>query len=151
MREILVRGFDELSAEELYELMKARFDVFVLEQQCLYPEFDGYDKEALHVLLKEDGILKAYLRVLPKGMTYEEVSIGRVLSLERRKGYASMVLEEGIKAAVERFDADAIHIEAQTYAVALYEKYGFTVCSEEFPEDGIPHVEMIWRKPCTSI
>lgn len=148
MIEITVKSFEELTTEELYEIVKARFDVFVLEQQCFYPEFDGRDREACHVCLKEDGVLKAYLRVLPKGSVYEEASIGRVLALERRKGYASMILEKGIETAVERFGADTIRIEAQTYAVKLYENQGFTVVSEEFLEDGIPHVQMLWRKPC---
>lgn len=146
MREIRIKRFEELTNDELYDLLKARFDVFVLEQECLYPEIDDKDQRAVHVCLYEDGKLKAYLRVLNKGVSYEEASIGRVLSLERGKGYATEILKEGIKAAEEYFGADSIRIEAQTYAMSLYEKAGFERVSEEFLEDGIPHVEMLWRK-----
>lgn len=146
MIRIETKRFEELSPYELYAILKARFDVFVLEQECFYEEFDEKDLKALHVCLYEDDVLKAYLRVLDKGVSYEEVSIGRVLSLDRRKGYASMILKEGIRQAEEVFHAETVHIEAQTYARSLYEKEGFEQCSDAFLEDGIEHIEMIRRK-----
>ena len=90
----------------------------------------------------EDGIA-AYLRVLDRGAESEYVSIGRVISVKRNSGMGSRILAEGIKAASERFCADKIYLEAQTYAKRLYEKQGFKQISDEFLLDGIPHVKMI--------
>ena len=140
--ELCVRSFGELSAEELYEIMALRQSVFVVEQNCPYQDMDGADREALHVFLRDGEGIKAYLRVLPAGAVFEDVSIGRVLSVLRRRGFASRLLDEGIRLARERFGAERIVIEAQTYARTLYEKAGFRQISEEFLEDGIPHIKM---------
>ncbi len=81
--------------------------------------------------------------MLEAGVSFDEVSIGRVLTTERGKGYANILLKEGINVAREKLNADKIKIEAQTYAKSMYEKFGFKVVSDEFLEDGIPHVQMI--------
>ena len=144
--ETFIKSFEELSVEELFRILKARQDVFVVEQNCAYPDIDEADKKAVHIWMEDaDGIV-AYLRLLPKGVTLEEVAIGRVLSLKRRKGYAGRLLELAMKEAQRRYQADIIQLEAQVYAKSLYEKAGFVVTSEEFLEDGIPHVQMTWRK-----
>lgn len=140
--ELCVRSFEELTKEELYEILKLRTDVFVVEQQCPYPELDGRDQGAWHVFLRDEEGIRAYLRVMDKGVMLPEVSIGRVLSVERRKGLASRLLQEGIRVAEEKFGAEVIALEAQTYAASLYEKQGFRICGKEFLEDGIPHVLM---------
>jgi ElaA protein len=141
--ELCVKSFDELTAEEVYDLLALRTAVFVVEQQCPYQDADGLDKQALHVLLRDENGIRAYLRVLDKGVYGEEVRIGRVIAVERRQGLGSRVLAAGIGAAKERFGAETIAVEAQVYAKGLYEKQGFRTVSEEFLEDGIPHVKMI--------
>ena len=137
---VKVKAFTELTLQELYEILALRNEIFVVEQNCPYQDIDRRDQEALHVMGWEGGALKAYLRVFRK--SEEEAAIGRVLAVERRKGYASEVLRVGIMAAKDRLGMDRIYREAQTYARSLYEKQGFVQCGEEFLEDGIPHIPM---------
>ena len=144
--ELTIKHFDELSAQELFEIYRSRVAVFVVEQNCPYQEVDEADRHAYHITLQENDELVAYLRVVEQNVLREEVTIGRVLSLKRRKGYASRLLAEGIRVAEERLNAEKIVIEAQTYAMPLYEKAGFVPVSEEFLEDGIPHVRMLRTK-----
>ena len=139
----VVKRFDELTPEELYALLRLRVSVFVVEQNCPYMELDNNDQKALHVWLEQDGAVKAYLRVLDRGVESEYISIGRVVAAERRKGFGSLVLAEGIRVAREYFNADRLYLEAQTYAKGLYEKQGFQPASEEFLLDGIPHIKML--------
>ena len=145
--ELKIKHFSELDIYELHDIIKARVDVFVVEQTCPYGELDGYDTVSYHLWLEEDGKILSYLRVLPQETKFDEVSIGRVLSLRRRQGLASILMMEAIRVAVERFSADKIRLEAQTYAKKLYEKAGFRQVSDEFKdEDGIPHVAMLWER-----
>ena len=81
--DLYVKRFEELSAGELYDILQLRVAVFVVEQQCAYQELDGKDFCALHVYLKDEAGIQAYLRVLDKGVSFEEVSIGRVLTRKR--------------------------------------------------------------------
>ena len=134
--ELVIKRFGELSAQELYAILQARVDVFVVEQKCPYPEIDGRDDRAYHVYLKDEEGIQAYLRVLEKG------AIGRVLAKKRRQGLATQVLAAGIQVAKERLQAEKVVLEAQTYARGLYEKAGFVQTSAEFLEDGIPHIQM---------
>ena len=110
--ELVVKKFEELTTEELYELLKIRVEVFVVEQKCPYQEIDEKDKNAYHIYLKEAGQIKAYLRVLYPGILFEEASIGRVLTTERGKGYANIILREGINIAREKLKVNKIKIEA---------------------------------------
>ncbi len=144
--ELKVKKFNELTADELYDIIKARVDIFVVEQNCPYPELDNKDKVSLHAWLEEDGNIVAYCRVLPQGVSFSEASVGRVISLVRRKGYGLEIVKTGINLARENFGAKKIRIEAQVYAKELYEKAGFSQVSEEFLEDGIPHIEMLWEE-----
>ncbi len=139
---IAVRTFDELDAAALYEILRLRVDVFVVEQNCVYRELDDLDQGALHVCLFDGEGLAAYLRVLSPVKAGVAV-IGRVVSKKRRRGYAAAVLIAGIRAARERFGAKQIRLEAQTYAVSLYEKQGFRIVSAPFLLDGIEHVTML--------
>lgn len=141
--ELIVKKFNELTNGELYDILKARVDIFIVEQNCPYPDIDGNDKDAVHVFLRDNNEIKAYLRVLDKGVMSECPALGRVFSTERRRGYASQVLVKGIEVAKEYFGAQSIYVEAQTYARSLYEKQGFRQISEEFLEDGIPHIKML--------
>ena len=140
--ELYVKRMADMTPEELYELIKARIDVFVVEQNCPYSELDGSDCDAWHLWLKEGDELLGYLRVLPADEHYSEVAIGRVLSLRRRQGVATALLKAGIETARERMGAKRLMTEAQVYARGLYEKVGFRQTSAEFLEDGIPHIRM---------
>lgn len=141
--ELVIKHFEQLTRDELFEILKLRVRVFVVEQSCAYQEIDDHDRSAYHVYFKDEGGIQAYLRVLKKGAVFDDaVSLGRVISMKRRCGLAARLLREGITVAKEKFDAEKIVIEAQTYARALYEKAGFAQISEEFLEDGIPHIKM---------
>ena len=141
-----IKTFQELSASELYEILKLRVSVFVVEQNCPYPELDDRDQCALHLWFRDDDGIQAYLRVLDRGAESEQVSIGRVIAVQRRCGLGSRILSEGIRAAKECFRADSIYLEAQVYAKGLYERQGFRPISEEFLLDGIPHVKMLLER-----
>ena len=141
--DLVVKRFEELSVEEIYKILQVRVEVFVVEQNCVYQEIDDKDKYSYHVFLKDDTGIKAYLRVIDKGVSFEDVSIGRVLTLKRGCGLGNIILLEGIKVAKEKMNANRIKIEAQSYAKEFYEKAGFKQVSEEFLEDGIPHIQMV--------
>ena len=100
-------------------------------------------ESAVHVWLEDEDGIEAYLRVMDRGIESEHVSIGRVIAVKRRSGVGTQVLSEGIRAARECFGADKIYLEAQVYAKSFYEKAGFHQVSDEFLEDGIPHIKMI--------
>ena len=138
--ELIIKKFDELSLSELYEIMSLRVAVFVVEQNCPYQDLDGKDKYSRHLFLRDSEGIQAYLRAVPEedGMAL----IGRVIAVKRRQGLASRLLEAGKELCRSELGAKSIRIEAQTYAVPLYEKAGFRQVSEEFLEDGIPHIMM---------
>ncbi|MBR2639612.1 MAG: GNAT family N-acetyltransferase, partial [Oscillospiraceae bacterium] len=99
-------------------------------------------QNAYHIWLKDEDGIVSYLRVLDKGVSFEDAALGRVISAKRRKGYGTILLKEGIRIAKEKFGADKITIEAQVYARKFYENVGFKKVSEEFLEDEIPHILM---------
>ena len=139
---IMCKYFDELTTRELYEILRVRSAVFVIEQTCIYEDIDGADYESIHVFGREDGEISGYLRIFPKPDEAGTVQMGRVLTARRGKGLGGEILREGIRAAKEMLHAEKIYIEAQTYAIGFYAREGFKVCSEEFMEDGIAHVCM---------
>ena len=142
--EIIVKSFQEMSVDELYEALQIRAAVFVVEQNCPYQDLDDVDKHAYHVFLREDGQAVGYLRVVDKGKRLEEVSIGRVISLKRREGYGTLLMKCGLAVAKEKFGATKVKIGAQLYAKPFYEGCGFQQISGEYLEDGIPHIYMIY-------
>lgn len=140
--ELKQKHFSELTAGELYKILKARCEVFIVEQNCPYQDIDEFDPIAYHLWLEENGKLQAYVRVLPQNTMYENASIGRVISLKRRCGLATTLLNEGIAVAKAKFNAHRLTIGAQLYARKLYEGVGFVQCSDEYLEDGIVHIHM---------
>lgn len=144
--ELKIKHFPELSAQELFAIYKLRVSVFVVEQNCPYQEVDDADEHAYHVWFEDEDGIEAYLRVVEPGVVFPECAIGRVIAVKRRCGLGTKIVSAGLRAAQERYGAEAVRIEAQTYARKLYEGLGFVQTSEEFLEDGIPHIGMLWRK-----
>lgn len=141
---VISKPFEELTVPEVYEILRLRSEVFVVEQECAYQDIDGKDPGSWQVMVFDDeGELVAGLRVLRPGVSFPEASLGRVLTRYRGKGYGAMAMREGIRIAREQYDAETLRIEAQCHAIGFYERFGFRVDSAEFLEDGIPHVEMV--------
>ena len=141
-----IKTFNELTVDELYELLRVRSEVFVVEQDCVYQDMDGDDKEAIHVWITEGEKLVALARVCPAGVHLPTISIGRVITTVRGKGYGKQVMLAAIDVAVEHFGATSIDIEAQEYAKGFYEGVGFKQTSDTFMLDGIPHIKMTWER-----
>lgn len=141
-----IKPFRELTTDELYELLRVRSEVFVVEQDCVYQDLDYDDQQALHLWLTDGDKVVALARVCPAGTHMKEISIGRVITTERGKGYGRQIMLAAIEAAVEHFSAELIDIEAQQYAKGFYERVGFVQSSEHFILDGIPHIKMTWQK-----
>ena len=140
------KAFRELTLDELYELLRVRSEVFVVEQDCVYQDMDGDDQASIHLWLTIDDRVVALARVCPAGTHMKEVSIGRVVTTERGKGYGKQIMLRAIDAAIEHFDARHIDLEAQQYAKGFYESVGFRQSSDTFMLDGIPHIRMTWTK-----
>lgn len=137
--------FSELTADDMYEIAKSRFEVFVCEQKITEEQdFDDKDKLCHHVLLKEDGRVVAYSRIVPKGMAYDYTSIGRVLVLQshRKKGVAQEMMKACLKFIKENLHENTVVLSAQLYVKSMYEAVGFKVISEVYDEVNIPHVKM---------
>ena len=141
-----VKHWEQLTREELYDLLRVRIAVFVVEQNCPYQEADGLDRRAWHVFARDGGgTIQACLRILePENGTTQ---IGRVLTAHRGTGLGRALMERSIRAAWEKTGARRIRLEAQSYAQGFYEKLGFRRTeAPEFLEDGIPHVEMVLER-----
>ncbi len=143
-----VKKFDELKAAELYEILRLRSEVFVIEQNCLYPDMDMKDQDSYHLFAVIDGQIAAYLRILPKGLSYTETSIGRVLvkSECRKSGIARQMLEKAISFISETLHERKIRISAQSYLLDFYKSLGFKQVSGVYQEDGIDHIEMLYKR-----
>ncbi|MCR5403573.1 MAG: GNAT family N-acetyltransferase [Butyrivibrio sp.] len=138
--DIKSKFFKELSTRELYEILKARAEIFVVEQNCVYQDLDDKDYHSLHVFFEENGRVTAYLRAFLRDDG--RVQMGRVLTLHHGSGLGGKLLREGIGQVKEKLRPESIYIEAQCYAAGYYAREGFVVCTDEFLEDGIPHVGM---------
>lgn len=140
--------FHQLTTEQLYELIKFRIDIFVVEQRCPYPELDNKDRhaETSHIAgYDSSGVLIAYARLLPSGVSYTDVSIGRfaVIDSMRHQGIGSQLLERSLQEIEQHWPDTAIRVSAQEHLCGFYEKFNFEKVSESYLEDGIPHVEML--------
>ena len=131
--------FDELSARELYEIVRARQEVFLMEQGIVCRDFDGVDYDALHCFLWEDGKVVAYTRAFLIG---EDIHLGRFLTLRHGEGLGRRLMEETLTVVKERFERESICFHAQKHAEGFYLKFGFKTVGEVFLEEGIEHVEM---------
>ena len=141
--EFVQKTFDELTNRELYEILRAREAVFVVEQNCPYFDIDGLDYASLHMFYKEeDGSVQACLRSFEKVDEPGTMQIGRLVTVARGVGLGGKILHQAVQWIRENCDASGIYLEAQQYAIGYYAKEGFQVVSDPFLEDGIPHVQM---------
>lgn len=142
-----VKSFSELSNEELYELLRLRSEVFVVEQNCVFLDQDNKDQKCHHLMLWEEGELVGYTRLVPAGLSYGEMAIGRVVTspAARGKGYGRVLMEKSIEQCQVIFGVGPIRIGAQTYALGFYSSLGFMAEGDTYDEDGIEHIEMVWK------
>jgi ElaA protein len=143
-----ISPFRNLSAELLYRILQARQEVFVIEQACIFPEIDGKDPSAVHVVAEQHGAVAGYCRIFGPGVTFKEASIGRVITTKqfRGTGVGRELMRRAIVEATRLYPAAGIRISAQQYLEKFYSSFGFVTASDSYLEDGIPHVDM-FREP----
>lgn len=145
------KPYTELTLDELYEILRARQEVFIVEQNCPYQDADGKDKYAHHLMGRsDDGALHCYTRLLPPGVSYEGYcSIGRVISSlrVRGQGQGKKLMEESISRISKLYPGVSVKIGAQAYLKRFYESFGFVDMGEPYLEDGIPHLIMVLERP----
>ncbi len=142
-----IKSFETLDTLEFHNILKTRINVFVVEQNCPYPELDDKDFYATHLMGKDEcNEIIAYARLLPPGISYEESSIGRVLTIEsvRGKGIGHLLIDQSIETTQKLFGSGPIKISAQEHLVQFYTQHGFNSYGESYFEDGIPHVSMLF-------
>lgn len=144
MKWIIAREFSELQGKEVYDLLKLRQDVFIIEQNCIYEDIDRLDFISEHLLLySDDEQLLACCRIVPAGKKLESVSIGRVVSNPKYRGagYGRILMQQAIDLLRQQYISD-VEIEAQTYLLNFYRSFGFKEQGKPYPVDDIPHILM---------
>ena len=143
-----VKSFQELSLEEFHDIIALRIQIFIIEQNCPYQEVDGKDKLAHHLFFKNemDEII-AVTRILPQGISYEEVAIGRVVVHEeyRGTGLGNQLMAESMNFVRDKYGDVPVRLSAQKHLENYYGNHGFKSTGKEYLEDGIPHVEMLYN------
>ena len=139
------KSFDELNKDELYEILKFRQEIFIVEQKSWYIDADNLDQFSLHLLVQNTLGLMGYLRLTPPGKKYKEASIGRVSIREDHRGkkLGDKLLSKGIEKSKQVYKSSSCRISAQEHLIAYYENHGFRVQGTPYDEDGIPHIEML--------
>ncbi|WP_289658932.1 GNAT family N-acetyltransferase [Flavobacterium panacagri] len=140
-----IKSFDELTNHEMYAMLRLRSEVFVVEQNCPYQDLDNKDQKGFHLLYYVDNELAGVTRLLPKGISYEEISIGRVVIAQTHRGLGLGVklMEASIAGCEEKFGKEPIRISAQYHLSKFYQSLGFAEQGEVYDEDGIPHISML--------
>ncbi|MBZ9778518.1 GNAT family N-acetyltransferase [Psychroflexus sp. CAK8W] len=136
--------FSELTAQQIYDILQLRSEVFVVEQDCVYQDIDGHDDKAFHVLFYDGETLVAYSRILPPGTYFKELSIGRVIVKEKHRSQklGHVLMKTSIEFSLKTYPKSIIKISAQQYLIKFYESHGFMISGEGYLEDGIPHIGM---------
>ena len=139
-----IKTFSELTTTELYEIIKARVNVFVVEQDCPYPDLDDNDQKAIHLWAENNGEVLAYCRIFDKGIKYPETSIGRVVTTEngRGTGLGKQLIKYALEIIENRLGTSEVRISAQDYLLKFYSDFGFQDTGKKYLEDNIPHTEM---------
>lgn len=140
-----IKTFDELTTKELYAIIKARVNVFVVEQDCPYPDLDDYDQKAIHLWADMEGEVFAYCRIFNKGIKYRESSIGRVITTEKARGtgLGKQLIVYALDIINNRLGTSEVRISAQDYLLNFYSGFGFLDTGKKYLEDNIPHTEML--------
>jgi ElaA protein len=140
-----IKAFHELTVDELYDLLRLRSEVFVVEQNCVFLDQDNKDQKCYHLLLYSDSELVGYSRLVPAGLSYSEMAIGRVITSAsaRGKGLGRILMELSIEYCHKFFGPGDIRLGAQTYAHGFYASLGFVSDGDVYDEDGIEHIEMV--------
>jgi len=140
-----LKSFHNLTAAELYQLLRLRSEVFVVEQDCVFLDMDNKDQDCWHLLGWKSHLLAASTRLVPPGIAYDEMSIGRVVSSPqaRGEGIGRLLMVESIDQCYKLFGRNPIRIGAQLYLEKFYSTLGFRSVGEVYLEDGIQHVEML--------
>ena len=139
--EFLAKSFDELTNHELYEILKSRAEVFMLGQGIICQDMDGVDYKSRHFFLWENEKICAYLRAFY--CSENDVRIGRVLAINKRQGIGSQLMKNVLSYIKTNMPCDKISVNSQTQAAGFYEKFGFERISDEFMEEGVPHIKML--------
>ena len=142
--EEVIKKFDELTLNELYDILKLRVDIFVVEQNCPYGELDNKDKESIHIFYRENGEITAYLRIIPKFLSYESVSMGRICVKQefRSRKLGREIVKDAINYIEKDLKEYIITIGAQEYLKDFYASFDFKPISDIYDEDGIKHLDM---------
>jgi ElaA protein len=146
---IVAKKFDELDTRELYDILALREDIFIVEQNCPYHDLDYKDQNSIHLYKKIEDEIVSYVRILPKGISYEKSpSIGRVITKRehRKKGYSKEILTKAIDYILTEFRESTIEISAQEYLVKFYGEFGFETRGDIYLEDNLPHIHMVFNK-----
>jgi ElaA protein len=140
----VTKKFDALSVVELYQILRLRSEIFVVEQNCVYQDLDNKDQKALHLFGEFEGKIIAYSRLFKAGDYFDCSSIGRVVVAAnyRDKKFGHDLIKQGIAEIRNHFNEENITISAQLYLKKFYETHGFIQTSEMYLEDDIPHIEM---------
>ena len=148
MFEHLVKSFSTLTPNELYALLRLRSEVFVVEQNCVFLDADNKDIYCHHLMLFDNKQLIAYARLVPPGISYQEMSVGRVVTAKdaRSKGAGKQLMQLAVEYCRKIFGDGPIRIGAQYYLEKFYTEIGFTATGDVYDEDGIEHIEMIMYK-----
>ena len=139
-----IKTFQDLSNTEIYQILRLRSEVFVVEQECIYQDIDNKDKKAVHIFLKEKNEIIAYSRVFKEKEYFENPSIGRVVVANKRRmyGVGKKIMNISINYIKQNIKAKSIEISAQKYLKKFYSNLGFVQQGDEYLEDNIPHVRM---------
>ena len=137
---LVVKTFFELTLDELYEILKSRAEIFLLEQNIVCQDLDDIDRDSIHCFFTNENRVVAYLRAFPIGEN--SVTVGRVLTLEHRKGLGSQLMQKSLEEIKKHFGCKKIIVHAQKQAMKFYENMGFVVVSDEYLEEGIIHLIM---------
>ncbi|MFM1753124.1 MAG: hypothetical protein RLZZ236_63 [Bacteroidota bacterium] len=139
-----IKSFESLSVNELYDILRLRSEIFVVEQNCVYLDLDGKDQKALHLFGTFEGNIVAHARLFKPGISFVHASIGRVTveAKHREKKWGHELMRQAIAGVLEHFGETEITIGAQLYLKKFYESHGFVQTSEMYLEDDIPHIQM---------
>ena len=141
----VIKSFEQLTPDEVYAILRLRNEVFVVEQNCVFQDADNKDQFCFHLQLYKQKELIAYARLVPAGVTFTEISIGRIITSPevRGTGMGKILMQHALEQSYNLFGDEPIRIGAQLYAIGFYESFGFEAAGRIYDEDGIDHIEMV--------